>query len=1169
MKPTTIGHVMILASAGSGKTYALTNRFVKLLALGAAPERIVALTFTRKAAGEFFDEILNKLARAASEPAYARALAEEIGWSEMAEGAVRSRAEDELRGEVAGTRGMRRAAGDGGVRRPRPTTEAAPDFLRLLRAVVDAMHRLRLGTLDGFFARVARNFPLELGLSGEFEILQEHAARMERGRVLRRMFERTGELADAQREFIEAFKRATFGADEKRLGAQLDAFLDAHQEIFLAAPVADLWGNPARIWPEGTAWSGRASQRAAAAAALRAALATEPLSELQRDRWETFFAALESWSPGADLGDLEYLSNNILKAWPEMAEIVVERKKFAPSERTRAALREVVHAIVAAEMERRLEMTRGIHAVLQGYEAVYHDAVRRAGKLTFGDVQRLLMPGGEAPSLSSGSGRRVSEEESRQDAGAPADDRRQLAAAAAEERLAIDYRLDAGIDHWLLDEFQDTSFGQWSVLRNLIDEVVQDPTGTRSFFYVGDVKQAIFAWREGDPRLFREIFNHYNAAHPGTIAEEHLVRSWRSGPPVIAAVNRVFGDAAVLAELFPGAASRTWNEEWRAHESAKPELGGHAALLHAAAGGGRADEELARFATALAVLEEIAPLERGLSCALLVQDNATAARLADYLRREGGLRAIAESDLHVCTDNPLGCALLALAKAAAHPGDTLAQEHLRMTPLGAVLAAEGLETAERLTTRVLREIHAEGFERTMSAWVRQLEPALAADDAFSRERARQFTAAAGLFDATGSRDVAEFIAFMERHTVRDSDTAAVLRVMTIHKSKGLGFDVVILPDLEGMKLELRRDGLAVQKSADRAVEWILDLPAKIFHAQDAVLSAHVRTAEADACYECLSLLYVAMTRAKRAMYLITKPPGKSTSRNYPKLLAETLGEETTPVRVGRREFAGAFAVGDADWPVALKSTKAPAENAAANEEAAAERRAANAEIPLLDRAKVRVAPRLPARRPSAGKRAELAGARAFSLERGNAAEFGTAVHALLAEVEWGGAETVTRLAGEWKARKIPAEVAAQALAGLRAPALAEIWTPPAESHERHARTEVWRERAFEVVIDGTWITGVFDRVVVTRDVAGRATAATVIDFKTDRVGAGVGSGGGGAAGSAGSVAAEIAALAAKHAAQLELYRRVAAVLTRLPREKVEGVLVFTHARIPVRMEQRM
>ncbi|EIP97837.1 ATP-dependent exonuclase V beta subunit, helicase and exonuclease domain-containing [Opitutaceae bacterium TAV1] len=72
------GHRMILASAGSGKTYALTNRFVQLLALGAAPERIVALTFTRKAAGEFSDEILKKLARAAADPDYASTLAREL-----------------------------------------------------------------------------------------------------------------------------------------------------------------------------------------------------------------------------------------------------------------------------------------------------------------------------------------------------------------------------------------------------------------------------------------------------------------------------------------------------------------------------------------------------------------------------------------------------------------------------------------------------------------------------------------------------------------------------------------------------------------------------------------------------------------------------------------------------------------------------------------------------------------------------------------------------------------------------------------------------------------------------------------------------------------------------------------------------------------------------------
>src|SRR3954465_10083146 len=112
MKP--LRHIMILASAGPGKTYALTNRFVELLARGAPPERIVALTFTRKAAGEFFDEILNKLARAARDASYAQKLAKHLEIPSL----------------------------------------LPKDFLRMLRTVVDAMHRLRLGTLDGFFAKI-------------------------------------------------------------------------------------------------------------------------------------------------------------------------------------------------------------------------------------------------------------------------------------------------------------------------------------------------------------------------------------------------------------------------------------------------------------------------------------------------------------------------------------------------------------------------------------------------------------------------------------------------------------------------------------------------------------------------------------------------------------------------------------------------------------------------------------------------------------------------------------------------------------------------------------------------------------------------------------------------------------------------------------------------------
>ena len=1060
---TPIGNVMILASAGSGKTYALTNRFIRLLAHGVPPERIVALTFTRKAAGEFFDEILNKLAWAARDPERAAGLARAIDRTDL----------------------------------------GCAGFLEMLRAVTDTMHRLNLGTIDSFFARLVRNFPLELGLAGDFEILDEPAVAVERARVMRRIFAGAGALTEAQRAFIEAFKRATFGAEEKRLGHHLDRFLDQYQEIHLAAPDPDCWGNPGRIWPDGCAWLDAAAGRAGAARSLRAALAGETLTDGQRQRWEDFFMALGEWAPGGTLpGPVGYILQNALKIWGELqrgpAELVVERRKQLLRPDACAALVAVVSAVVGAELQRRLEMTRGIHAVLEAHGTFYHELVRRAGRLTFADVQRLLLPTAGGPRFAAGQ--------------KPAGDE------TVDHRLLIDFRLDACFEHWLLDEFQDTSFGQWSVLRNLIDEAVQDPTGRRSFFYVGDVKQAIFTWREGDPRLFREIFEHYNRGGSAAIQEERLDRSFRSGPAIIATVNRVFGAAEVLRRMFPGAAADAWAREWRDHTSAHPELGGQTALLHA-------EDEAGRFARTLDVLREVRPLERGLTCAVLVRTNDVGARLADYLRREGGLAALAEADLHVGTDNPLGAALLALFEAAAHPGDGLAWEHLRMTPLGGVLAAEGLAGPDELTLHLLGGLHADGFERTVEAWLRRLDSHLAPGDAFSRERGAQFAAAARMFDATGSREVGEFIRFMESYTEREAESASVVRVMTVHKAKGLGFDLVILPDLEGSKLDQRRDGLAVQKAADRSVEWVLDLPPKQFYDADEVLSAHVRTAEAEACYEQLSLLYVAMTRARRAMYLIIKPPGTSTSNNFPRWLTATLGEQTATVSVGGLTLPGSFSTGGSGWHLETGSALRPPRDGDA--------------IEPIGTGGPRRSGRRSARRPSDTRAGRVPGAALFSLAGGQAADFGAAVHALLAAVEWWSPGDAAAWASARRGAGADEAVLSEVLGCLNDPALARVFARPS------GLAEVWRERPFEGVLDGMWITGVFDRVVIERNAAGgNPTRVMVVDFKSDRVEDG----------------GEIRLATERHAGQLDLYRRIAAVLTGVAPSRIDCQLVFTACR---------
>jgi ATP-dependent helicase/nuclease subunit A len=232
--------------------------------------------------------------------------------------------------------------------------------------------------------------------------------------------------------------------------------------------------------------------------------------------------------------------------------LTIERTRFSPDPAFAKALVAFAEAVIAAELRRRLETTKGLFALLRTYEQRYHDAVRRNGRMTFADVERLLRPDAGGPLLASGE-ERLRGRSRRASAG----DR--LAAGCAVRSLASRRVSSAG-------------HGQWLVLRNLIDEAVQDPEGARSFFYVGDVKQAIYAWREGDSRLFREILQRCNQTNRKTIEEQELNASWRSGPAVIAAVNRVFGARAALGQVVSDAAADAWAREWRGARQRGPTL---------------------------------------------------------------------------------------------------------------------------------------------------------------------------------------------------------------------------------------------------------------------------------------------------------------------------------------------------------------------------------------------------------------------------------------------------------------------------------------------------------------------------------------------------------------------------------------------------------------------
>lgn len=124
-------HLLIRASAGTGKTYQLSSRFLELLRCSIRAERILAVTFTRKAAGEILERVILRLAESAQD---AKKLSD-------------------LREATSGGRFGR------------------SECLELLAQLMRNLHRLRVGTLDSFFSQVAHSFSLELGMTPGWQIV--------------------------------------------------------------------------------------------------------------------------------------------------------------------------------------------------------------------------------------------------------------------------------------------------------------------------------------------------------------------------------------------------------------------------------------------------------------------------------------------------------------------------------------------------------------------------------------------------------------------------------------------------------------------------------------------------------------------------------------------------------------------------------------------------------------------------------------------------------------------------------------------------------------------------------------------------------------------------------------------------------------------------------------
>ena len=491
--------------------------------------------------------------------------------------------------------------------------------------------------------------------------------------------------------------------------------------------------------------------------------------------------------------------------------------------------------------------------------------------------------------------------------------------------LALDYR----IHHLLVDEFQDSSYTQLRLLEALTAGWV-DGDG-RTLFCVGDPMQSIYRFRQAEVGLFLRTRDQ----GLGSIRPQPLIleRNFRSVPELIDWFNAVF------AHALP------------AHDDLQRGAVRHAASLAACPSSGTAaitvhcrftpdpQGEAAEIATLVAQCRERTPGKR---VGILVRQRQHAQHVVRELRRRG-LRFQAV-ELEPLISQPVVRDLLALTRALMHFGDRTAWLALLRAPwcgltladLEALTRGSASETCWELMHDPARResLSADGRARLLAtlavldeawelkgrlplrSWVERTWLSLGGPAAPAESRGIEDAAAffehlqeverRAPMPAGGALDAA----FAELYATTDPTAPEELQLMTIHKAKGLEFDVVILPGI----------GRGRERSTQPLLRW-LEVPRS--QGDMGLLLAPIGRAgvEGDALYDYLSLrdaereaferarlLYVATTRAREHLHLFGHVRIKAQERE------ETLGEPESPSLLAllwpsvRAEFARAFEV---------------------------------------------------------------------------------------------------------------------------------------------------------------------------------------------------------------------------------------------------------------------
>lgn len=462
----------LAANAGSGKTRVLTDRVARLLLSGVEPQQILCLTYTKAAASEMQNRLFKRLGE----------------WAMLEDGPLR-KALSVLGADAAGDLSRART---------------------LFARAIETPGGLKIQTIHSFCSALLRRFPLEAGVTPNFTEMEDRSAELLRAEIVEQMAEGPqGYLIDGIAGYLSEGLDALTGA----LAAKREAFdgpLDA-AEIF------GVFGLPRGLDEEALIGQAFAPGDLEMLGALARALAGSGKND---QKAAEKLVALKT----EDLAALEVLEGVLLTGGsakePYKAKIGSFPTKSAQKDGAVAALLpaldDLMERVEAARPLRLGLMAARKACALHAFAAVFLPEYARQkqlrGWLDFDDLilrARALL---NDPSVAAW----------------------------------VLFRLDGGIDHILVDEAQDTSPVQWDVIEKLAQEFTAGEGARdveRTIFVVGDKKQSIYSFQGADPQAFdrmqAEFGRRLEPVGPG-LQSLTLEFSFRSSPAILGLVDLVF-----------------------------------------------------------------------------------------------------------------------------------------------------------------------------------------------------------------------------------------------------------------------------------------------------------------------------------------------------------------------------------------------------------------------------------------------------------------------------------------------------------------------------------------------------------------------------------------------------------------------------------------------------